>query len=332
MAKAKEIVGLDCDASATEGIKLILSTRLDEVCELRTSALDWSSEDGVHDMRVASRRLRSALRDFKPYLKQRKLRSAVDAIKRIADSLGAVRDNDVAILALNKLAEDTSIAVAVGIEQFAGQRRLRREKDRAALVEAIAEDQILSLRKEFTRTLETTDRLNTSLRAVGTSVIETGVNDLREISTGLYHPLETKPLHKIRISAKRLRYAIELFSNCWETELNQFAREFAEIQTSLGDLHDCDVWIVEFGAYLEKHDLRGTSAELSETDFVPSQQREASLWLLDHFTKKRTDYYRDALDRWNEWESSGFFARLEACLQIKPNLSSASKSLRFEVL
>jgi CHAD domain-containing protein len=317
MAKAKEIVGLDCDASASDGIKLVLSTRLDEMCDLKAIALDWSDEEGVHDMRVASRRLRSALRDFKPFLKQRKLRNAVAAIKRVADSLGAVRDNDVAILALDKLAEDAPIDVAVGIEQFAEQRRALRDKDRTALVTAIDDDHILNLRKEFTRTLETTDHLDMSLRDVGTRVINAGVKELQDISTSLYHPLKTKPLHKMRISAKRLRYSIELFSKCWETELNPFAKEVAEIQTCLGELHDCDVWIVEFGEYLESHGLKNSSSELPEADFLASQQRVASVWLLDHFTKKRTDYYRDALDRWREWESSDFFARLEGCLRSR---------------
>ena len=86
MSKASEIVGLDCEASAAEGIRLLLHTRLEEMCVLRDGALDWSDIEGVHDMRVGSRRLRSALRDFKPFLKRRKHRRAGDAIKRIADS------------------------------------------------------------------------------------------------------------------------------------------------------------------------------------------------------------------------------------------------------
>src|ERR1044071_3631071 len=106
MAKAKEIVGLDCRASASSCVLLVLRTRLDEMSEFRAAALDWSDPEGVHDMRVASRRLRSALRDFKPYLRMKKMRRAADYLKAVADALGAVRDHDVAIIALEELKQD----------------------------------------------------------------------------------------------------------------------------------------------------------------------------------------------------------------------------------
>src|SRR5215210_5249506 len=98
--KAKEIVGLDCGASAAAGIRLVMRSRLEEMCAFRAAALDWSEMEGVHDMRVASRRLRSLVRDFSPYFRNRKLRRSTIALKRIADALGAVRDQDVALLAL----------------------------------------------------------------------------------------------------------------------------------------------------------------------------------------------------------------------------------------
>ena len=66
MAKAREIAALECDGDGVEGIRRVLLTRLDEVCEFREQALDFSDIKGVHAMRVASRRLRSASRDFAP--------------------------------------------------------------------------------------------------------------------------------------------------------------------------------------------------------------------------------------------------------------------------
>jgi hypothetical protein len=54
MTKAKEIVGFDCAGSAADGIKIVLSVRVEEMCELRASALDWTDLEGVHHMRVAS--------------------------------------------------------------------------------------------------------------------------------------------------------------------------------------------------------------------------------------------------------------------------------------
>lgn len=72
-----------------------------EMCALRNRALDWSDPEGVHDMRVAARRLRSALSDFKPYL--RKSSIPTNRLKAIAKSLGTVRDEDVVLAALEEL-------------------------------------------------------------------------------------------------------------------------------------------------------------------------------------------------------------------------------------
>src|SRR5918912_1180357 len=124
MVKAKEIEGLDCGAGAARGMGLVLLTRLGEMCEHREAALGPGGEDGVHDMRVASRRLRSVLRDFRPYL-------------RAGRRLEAARGEDVAIRALEKLRGEAPEGVAEGLELFAVKRRARREGGRAELARAL---------------------------------------------------------------------------------------------------------------------------------------------------------------------------------------------------
>src|SRR4051794_18275583 len=114
MAKAKEIEGLNCEARAADEIGLVLSARLEEMCGFGAAALEPSDPAGVHDMRVASRRVRSALRDFKPYLRRRKLNRSAAELKRVAKALGAVRDADVAIKALEELQEKAPVEEAVG--------------------------------------------------------------------------------------------------------------------------------------------------------------------------------------------------------------------------
>src|ERR1043165_4037592 len=83
MAKAKRI-RIKCNAPATAGIKLVLVTRFDELLSWRDATLDWSDPEGVHSMRVASRRLRSALRDFLPYVRKRRLGSVLKELKQLA--------------------------------------------------------------------------------------------------------------------------------------------------------------------------------------------------------------------------------------------------------
>src|SRR5215210_685996 len=145
MVKAKEIEGLHCDGSAAGEIRLVLGTRLAEMCGQRVSALEWTDPEGVHDMRVASRRLRSALRDFNPYLRKRKLASAAVELKSIADALGLVRDEDVAIMALEELQREAPEEVAAGIAELVRERRAHQGRARATLVYAITEEKLAEL-------------------------------------------------------------------------------------------------------------------------------------------------------------------------------------------
>jgi CHAD domain-containing protein len=320
MAKAKVIEGLDCGASAGAGIRLVLRSRLDEMCALREAALDFNNPEGVHDMRVASRRLRSVVKDFSPYLRQRRLRRLKEDLKTIADALGAVRDQDVALIALENLATIAPPEVSAGFEPFANERRMELDLARSELEEALATESLAGLQEEFKAALEheakaprkqkDDDRRaeSRSFRQIGRDVILARLGDLQDLSASLYRPLKTKPLHRMRLAAKSLRYALELFDQCWNEPLKPFAKEIARLQTSLGELHDCDEWIAGLGAALRN---RG--------DFAGEQgvrERHAAVWLLDYFTGERTERFRAALLRWHEWETNGFQKRLSNALAI----------------
>src|SRR2546423_13283055 len=100
MAKPKPIEGLDCDAGVVESAVKVLHVRFEEMLDFRASVLSRDGVDGVHDMRVASRRLRSALRDFSECFKKGERKLLRKELKRLAGALGAVRDEDVARIAL----------------------------------------------------------------------------------------------------------------------------------------------------------------------------------------------------------------------------------------
>jgi CHAD domain-containing protein len=316
MAKAKEIEGLDCEASASVGLRLVLRSRLEEMCAFRAAALDWGDPEGVHDMRVASRRLRSVVKDFSPYLRQRKLHHSKEDLKSLADALGAVRDQDVAIMALEKLAMVAPPEMSAGFEQLANERRRERDLARSELEEALTEDALAELQEEFNAALKHAlkvsrkrkgaDRKSAesdNFRRMGRDIILAQLRGLQNLSASLYRPLKTKPLHRMRLAAKSLRYALELFDPCWSEQLKPFAKEIARLQTSLGELHDCDEWIARLGTTL-----------LDEGE--QSRERSAAVWLLDYFVRERSGYFHAALARWHEWETDGFQQRLAATLSI----------------
>ena len=65
MARAKEIPGLTCTDTFREAAGKILWTRFDEMMSFESRAVTGKDAEAVHDMRVASRRLRAALEIFR---------------------------------------------------------------------------------------------------------------------------------------------------------------------------------------------------------------------------------------------------------------------------
>lgn len=311
MAKAKEITGLDCAANALEWAAKVLHVRFDEVVNLRDAALDFSDIEGVHNMRVATRRLRSALRDFMPLMDKRPSKQLRKDLKQLADALGAVRDQDVAIVALEALqTEAETELIKSGVGRLLKERRDRREAARFDLTKIITADNLNDLQKRFTTSIDKAAKPKKSKRMVsfneaGRSVVAAGLQDLLDLGASLYEPFKTEELHEMRIAAKRLRYAIELFVACWGARIAPFADEIAEMQSFLGEVHDSDIWIESLGKRLQRGQ---ESAATNGSDY------QTTAWLLSAFVKKRTKEYRSALKLWSEWEANHFVERMRAII------------------
>jgi CHAD domain-containing protein len=330
MAKAREIVGLECAAAAHAGIVLVLRTRLDEMCDFRAAALDWTDAEGVHDMRVASRRLRGALSDFAPYLGGRWPRTR---LRKLARRLGAVRDEDVKLETLAELAQTAAPELRAGLRRIAAAHEQRREQARATLAATALDEAALErLRLKFLRKLERAalrhevddesqaqpERAATlSFKDAGREIICARLAKLLDQGVALYQPNDVKQLHRLRIATKRLRYALELYAPCWQANLSDTAKEVASLQKALGGLHDCDVWLADLGARLERLHARALDAPAAD-------ERRAGFWLMQYFAQARTKHYTDALECWSAWQAADLFARLRADLAQTDNAHSTN--------
>lgn len=309
MAKSRRIREIDCLGTAVAGIRMVLTARLDEMCELRQSALDFKDPEGVHSMRVASRRLRSALHDFRPYVNKGGLAATLKQIRSIADALGEVRDEDVAILALETVASHSSAQMKGPLQAIIESRKEARRTARQQLRKIIVKKRMSQLALDFDKAITTATNApeqNNTLSYVNMAreIIRDRLDELESLSNGLYKPLDEEPLHEMRIAAKRLRYAIELFQECWSSGLEGFAKSAAGVQSALGNLHDCDVWITSFGKEIVK------SKESKELD-----QCEAFVFLLSHFLRVRNRHLRDAFSQWKAWETEGLGLKLRELIK-----------------
>lgn len=301
MVKADKIAGLECSADALVWAAEVLRVRFDEIVNLRSAELNFDDIEALHNMRVATRRLRSALRDFALVLRKSALKSVNNDLKMLSDSLGAARDLDVAIVALEKLKTKAGDnAVKAGIQKLVDEKREKRQAVQLDLIQTLSVSVIEDLQKRFYAAVEKAARPKKRSKTIsftnaGRAAVFESLQKFCDLSASLYAPYQVKKLHKLRISAKRLRYAIELFTACWGEHIEPFAEEIAEMQSYLGEVHDADKRIESFTKHLLKNDEK-----LSQTN----------IWLLSRFVKIRTMNYRNAIKLWSKWKNEHFIEKL----------------------
>ena len=129
MAKASPIPGLREDDAFAAAAAKIVAVRTRELADEAAGVLDVDDIERVHDMRVATRRLRAALEVFAPCFPKKRRREALKAVKALADALGERRDRDVTIAALAAFETEIAAPDRPGIRNLI--ERLRHEQAKA---------------------------------------------------------------------------------------------------------------------------------------------------------------------------------------------------------
>ncbi len=129
MARARDIPGFDCEESFSASAAQVIEVRAAEVFAHSDGVLNMDDIEPLHDMRVATRRLRAALEVFDSCFPRKRHRKALKRVKKLADALGERRDRDVAIESLEGMLDGTPEADRPGIEALIG--RLREEQRQA---------------------------------------------------------------------------------------------------------------------------------------------------------------------------------------------------------
>src|SRR3954453_16635182 len=102
MAKARDIDGLHARMPFAEAAAATVGVRAEELFEHSANVLDTNDIERVHDMRVATRRLRAVLEIYAPCFPRAQFKPLLREVKDLADALGERRDPDVL---LDRLAE-----------------------------------------------------------------------------------------------------------------------------------------------------------------------------------------------------------------------------------
>ncbi len=253
LKQAVDRTPMESTSNLAEAGRSILAKHVFKLHKAWPVAVVGDDSEGVHQMRVATRRLRTVLAILGETLYEPEIVAKLRrGLRQWASVLGAVRDADVFLGKLDEHRAD------LGEEEQAGYTPLIesiREQRNAARVELL---DFLESRKAS----KFAQRLTDFVLTAGAGVLEADASEGRVERSLVRHwvgstvwshyeriraydvilndaPVES--LHRLRIEIKHLRYTIELFSEALAEEHESLLEQLVTAQDYLGDLQDAEV-------------------------------------------------------------------------------------------
>ncbi len=228
----------------TVALEVILTTfaaSVDALCKNEALVRNTGAVESVHQARVATRRLRSALRTFRDLLEPAWTRVLLEELGWLGEHLGSVRDADVVLGHIetfaNRLPLEDRAALAAVVEPMRERRKIAYD---ALLVEMNGD--------RYARLLErvrdagvhppTTPEAFDVGRKQLVGLIRRPWRRLKSDVARLGdHPTDAD-LHRIRIRVRRVRYALEVVAPFASKRASPVIERITQLQEILGDVHD----------------------------------------------------------------------------------------------
>ncbi len=239
---------LSADESMAEAGRTVLLRDFIDMLNHEAGALTGEDIEDVHEMRVATRRMRSALRLLEPYYTGKLAGKFRRQLGEIADVLGDIRDRDVLLEDMNDylptLPEETQAELKRVIQWLEGEREAERE-DLHALVSKRSYGRFIADFRKFLITPEDHAVALTTrgkvrpvvVRHIMPTVIYEHLGMVRAYGA-IIETADDPTLHQLRIEFKRLRYTIALFEELLGAGAKTFLKELKAVQDLLGRMQD----------------------------------------------------------------------------------------------
>lgn len=240
-----EVPGVGPDTPLRLAAAALLSAKAEPLFALEADARGGTDVDAVHDMRVASRRLREAMRLLAPLYPQKEFRVWYRRVRDITRSLGPVRDSDVFVEEFADLAEYLDEGGKRCVAFMIGYRTSRRERELEVLNEQMHRLDLGGNRRAFERLVQAvadSDEAWSPLHEYAHAAVAERAAVVFSAQPQALPVENVEQQHALRIDYKRLRYAVEAFASCYGTDFDGLHATLTAFQDTLGELHDLHVF------------------------------------------------------------------------------------------
>jgi len=267
---------LSPDDPAADAAAAVVAYHARAIAAEREAAIIGDIE-AIHRMRVATRRLRAALKLLNGVLPREVLDTAPRELAKLANVIGAVRDRDVMLQTVQRRARRLDPQFIEALAPINDAIRTER---------ALAHTKVLRLLTSQ-RYRALIDRLSAiaprrgnhddeiTLGAVAAGLIRPIVKATFKAGARLDGRCPPEALHRLRIRAKRMRYALEGMRALGGKGLRKTVTRLEALQEELGAYHDTDAAISWLRSYITAPDPRDPFTVAAAGALIHSLQRRS---------------------------------------------------------
>jgi CHAD domain-containing protein len=223
-----------------------LTTQLHHIRDTVTVVCEESGVEDIHQMRVATRRLRTMARllEATPVFRREPITRMRGRLKPLATDLGAVRDLDIILEHLDEYIPGSDNASQAPSSPLRDELLHRREKALSHLRRTLQQPSMQWLLRHPNKTVKrmvsrTRNARQTLVRHVAGSALWGRYEAVLSFEGAMAGDAATEQFHALRITCKQLRYALELFTVDTDSCALSLISTLKDVQTHLGDLQDC---------------------------------------------------------------------------------------------
>jgi CHAD domain-containing protein len=241
------VAPLKAHATVTDLIRHTVASGLDRILRHDPGVRLGDDPEDVHQLRVATRQLRSDLRTFKRLLGPDQVDAVRDELGWLADLVGKVRDTDVLAARLRANSQTLADIDASAVAELLSRLDTEAGAARIAMLEAMRSPRYLRLLDALAAfaadptVIDKAAHPDRTAASVATDLVRRPWRDLAKAVAALGADPPDTALHQVRILAKRSRYAAEAVAPVVGKPAARFAAAVADLQTVLGEHQDAVV-------------------------------------------------------------------------------------------
>jgi CHAD domain-containing protein len=265
--------GVEPDDNLSEAGRKVMGYHFAQMVLHESGTRQGEDIEELHDMRVATRRMRAAFEVFRDAFEPKAVKRHLKGLKATGRTLGRVRDLDVFIDKAQQYLDTLPQEERSGLEPLLSLWENDRQIDREKMLAYLNSESYANFKGNFLSFVSTPGE-------GAIQVPETSPHLVRHVLPVLVYSrlaavraydsildsATIEQLHSLRIEFKKLRYTLEFFREVLGEEAKELIEEIKGLQDHLGDLNDADVACSILRQFIDEWESRQFYKPISERE------------------------------------------------------------------